>query len=164
MNRNSFTAGFARTWVKIYQMVMATDYSSTGNMDEPKSDLSLVDNKIAPNAVSQKVEKHFTRVLRSKSFTVVSSTCSNSEIQKEQPQSSASSPEAQVVQDVSNHKSESCQAAHLRQLLLLHLELIQQQQEELQKKEREITQLKLDKEQVRKIHCRRIVFFVVIIS
>lgn len=54
-----------------------------------------------------------------------------------------------MANDGSNHKTDAfAQVTHLRQLLLLHLELIQQQQEELQKKDRDINQLKLDKEQV----------------
>lgn len=53
-------------------------------------------------------------------------------------------------QENSNHKSDTTnsQVTHLRELLLLHLELIQQQQEKLQKKDRELNQLKIDKEQV----------------
>lgn len=138
-------------------MVMTTDLPCSGNMDqnEFKSDAPFVGNiKSPPSAGSSRSERQFARVLRSKSSTAVKTSNSNSEIQKEQLQPSASgpltkSPEPEIAHDGSNHKTDALgQVTHLRQLLLLHLELIQQQQEELQKKDREINQLKLDKEQV----------------
>lgn len=156
MKRNSFRAVFERTWTKISQMVMTTDLPCSGNMDQNqfKSDAPFIGNKSPPNAGSSRSERQFTRVLRSKSSTAVKNTDSNNEIQKEQLQQSAGilltkSPEPEIAYDGSNHKTDALgQVTHLRQLLLLHLELIQQQQEELQKKDRDINQLKLDKEQV----------------
>lgn len=157
MKRNSFRAVFERTWTKISQMVMTTDLPCSGNMDQNqfKSDAPFVGtNKSPTSAGSSRSERQFTRVLRSKSSTAAKNTDSNSEIQKEQLQPSAcipltKSPEPEIVNDGSNHKTDAfAQVTHLRQLLLLHLELIQQQQEELQKKDRDINQLKLDKEQV----------------
>lgn len=155
MRRNSFRAVFERTWAKIYQMVMSTDLPSGGNMDQTqvKSDVPFVGNKPPTSSSSARSERQFTRVLRSKSSTAVKNTNSNNDIQKEEPQETGNIPlsklpEAEVSNDYSNHKTDASQAAHLRQLLLLHLELIQQQQEEIQKKDKEINQLKLDKEQV----------------
>ena len=119
-----------------------------------KSDVPFVGNKAPTSSPSARCERQFTRVLRSKSSTAVKNTNSNTDVQKEQPQPSGNiplskSPEPEIVHDCSNHKTDASQVTHLRQLLLLHLELIQQQQEELQKKDKEINQLKLDKEQVR---------------
>lgn len=156
MKRNSFRAVFERTWTKISQMVMTTDLPCSGNMDQNqfKSDAPFIGNRSPTSAGSSRSERQFTRVLRSKSSTAVKNTDGNSEIQKEQLQPSVSipltkSPEPEIVNDGSNHKTDAfAQVTHLRQLLLLHLELIQQQQEELQKKDRDINQLKLDKEQV----------------
>lgn len=156
MKRNSFRAVFERTWTKIYQMVMTTDLPCSGNMDQNqfKSEAPFVGNKSPTSAASSRSERQFTRVLRSKSSTSVKNSNSDSETQKEQLQPSASAPltksqEAEIAYDASNHKTDAFgQVTHLRQLLLLHLELIQQQQEQLQKKDREINQLKLDKEQV----------------
>lgn len=156
MKRNSFRAVFERTWTKIYQMVMTTDLPCSGNMDQNqfKSETPFVGNKSPTSAASSRSERQFTRVLRSKSSTSVKNSNSDSETQKEQLQPSASAPltksqEAEIAYDASNHKTDAFgQVTHLRQLLLLHLELIQQQQEQLQKKDREINQLKLDKEQV----------------
>jgi len=118
-----------------------------------KSDVPFVGNKPPTSSSSARSERQFTRVLRSKSSTAVKNTNSNNDIQKEEPQETGNIPlsklpEAEVSNDYSNHKTDASQAAHLRQLLLLHLELIQQQQEEIQKKDKEINQLKLDKEQV----------------
>ncbi|XP_020623106.1 male-specific lethal 1 homolog [Orbicella faveolata] len=156
MKRNSFRAVFERTWTKISQMVMTTDLPCSGNMDQNqfKSDAPFIGNRSPTSAGNSRSERQFTRVLRSKSSTAVKNADDNSEIQKEQLQPSVSipltkSPEPEIVNDGSNHKTDAfAQVTHLRQLLLLHLELIQQQQEELQKKDRDINQLKLDKEQL----------------
>lgn len=138
-------------------MVMTTDLPCTGNMDQTqtKTDAPFMGSKAPTSSASSRSERHFTRVLRSKSSTAVKNSNSNSEIQKEQLQPSANVPltkssEPEIAHDGSNHKTDAFgQVTQLRQLLLLHLELIQQQQEELQRKDREINQLKLDKEQVR---------------
>lgn len=137
-------------------MVMTTDLPSTGNMDQTqtKTDAPFMGSKAPTSSASSRSERHFTRVLRSKSSTAVKNSNSNSEIQKEQLQPSANVPltkssEPEIAHDGSNHKTDAFgQVTQLRQLLLLHLELIQQQQEELQRKDREINQLKLDKEQL----------------
>lgn len=143
--------------MKISQMVMTTDLPCSGNMDQNqfKSDAPFIGNIKSPaSAGSSRSERQFTRVLRSKSSTAVKNTDGNSEMQKEQLQPCVSipltkSPEPEMANDGSNHKTDAfAQVTHLRQLLLLHLELIQQQQEELQKKDRDINQLKLDKEQL----------------
>lgn len=118
-----------------------------------KSDVPFVGNKGPTTSASGRSERQFTRVLRSKTSTSVKNNNSSCDLQKEQLQPSDSValsklPEPEIVHDSSNHKTDASQVTHLRQLLLLHLELIQQQQEQLQKKDREINQLKLDKEQV----------------
>lgn len=147
---------------------MTTDLPCSGNMDQNqfKPDAPIVGNKSPPNAGSSRAERQqFTRVLRSKSSTAVKNSNSNTETQKEKPQQNVSSPlskstEPEIAHDGNNHKTDALgQVTHLRQLLLLHLELIQQQQEELQKKDREINQLKLDKEQVGT--CFRTIYFIV---
>lgn len=118
-----------------------------------KSDVPFVGIKGPTTSASARSERQFTRVLRSKSSTAVKTNTTNSDVEKGHPQPSDSVPflklpEPETVQEGSNHKTDASQITHLRQLLFLHLELIQQQQEELQKKDREINQLKLDKEQV----------------
>ena len=134
---------------------MTTDITSGGNIEQTrvKSDLPFAGNKAPTSSASARSERQFTRVLRSKSSTAVKNNTTNSDMEKGQPQPSdnvsfSKLPEPETVQDGSNHKTDASQITHLRQLLLLHLELIQQQQEELQKKDREISQLKQDKEQV----------------
>lgn len=137
-------------------MVMTTDLPCTGNMDQnqTKTDAPFLGNKLAAGPASSRAERQFTRVLRSKSSTAVKNSNSSSDTQKEQPQPSTDvplnkPPEPEMACDGSNHKTDAFgQVTQLRQLLLLHLELIQQQQEELQRKDREINQLKLDKEQL----------------
>lgn len=47
-----------------------------------------------------------------------------------------------------NNLKSDVSSSHLRQLLLLHLDLIQQQQQQIQEKDKEIVQLKTEKEQV----------------
>lgn len=135
---------------------MTTDLPCTGNMDQnqTKTDAPFLGNKLAAGPASSRAERQFTRVLRSKSSTAVKNSNSSSDTQKEQPQPSTDvplnkPPEPEMACDGSNHKTDAFgQVTQLRQLLLLHLELIQQQQEELQRKDREINQLKLDKEQL----------------
>lgn len=135
---------------------MTTDLPCTGNMDQnqTKTDAPFLGNKLAAGPASSRAERQFTRVLRSKSSTAVKNSNSSSDTQKEQPQPSTDvplnkPPEPEMACDGSNHKTDAfSQVTQLRQLLLLHLELIQQQQEELQRKDREINQLKLDKEQL----------------
>jgi len=136
-------------------MVMTTDLPSGGNMEQTqvKADVPFSGNKAPTTSSSARSERQFTRVLRSKSSTSLKHSNINSDVEKEQLQPSdnvsfSKLPEPEIVHDSSNHKTDASQVTHLRQLLLLHLELIQQQQEELQKKDREINQLKIDKEQV----------------
>ena len=136
-------------------MVMTTDFPSSGKMEQMqvKSDLTFSGNKAPTTSVGARSERHFTRVLRSKSSSFLKSDDSNNELEKEDVQTIdraqfPQSPEPRFVPESSNHKTDASQVTHLRQLLLLHLELIQQQQEELQKKDKEINQLKTEKEQV----------------
>lgn len=136
-------------------MVMTTDFPSGGKMEQTqvKSDVPFAGNKAPTTSASPLSERQFTRVLRSKSSTSVKSSSSSCDTEKGEVHSSARVPflklsEPEITQDSFNHKTDASQVTHLRQLLLLHLELIQQQQEELQRKDREINQLKLDKEQV----------------
>lgn len=124
------------------------------DQNQTKTDAPFLGNKLAAGPASSRAERQFTRVLRSKSSTAVKNSNSSSDTQKEQPQPSTDvplnkPPEPEMACDGSNHKTDAFgQVTQLRQLLLLHLELIQQQQEELQRKDREINQLKLDKEQL----------------
>lgn len=136
-------------------MVMTTDFPSGGKMEQTqvKSDVPFAGNKAPTTSASPLSERQFTRVLRSKSSTSVKSSSSSCDTEKGEVHSSARVPflklsEPEITQDSFNHKTDASQVTHLRQLLLLHLELIQQQQEELQRKDREINQLKLDKEQL----------------
>ena len=136
-------------------MVMTTDIPSGAKMEQAqvKSDVPFAGNKAPTTSTSAKSERQFTRVLRSKSSsTLKNENCGgnieNEEVQLVVREPFSHSPEPGIVEENSNHKTDSSQVTHLRQLLLLHLDLIQQQQEELQRKDREINQLKLDKEQV----------------
>lgn len=136
-------------------MVMTTDFPSSGKMEQMQvnSDLTFSGNKSPTTSVGARSEKHFTRVLRSKSSSFLKSDDSTNELEKEDVQTIDRtpfplSPEPGFIHESSNHKTDASQVTHLRQLLLLHLELIQQQQEELQKKDKEINQLKIDKEQL----------------
>ncbi|RMX42302.1 hypothetical protein pdam_00009870, partial [Pocillopora damicornis] len=155
MKRNSFRAVFERTWTKVCQMVMTTDLPCTGNMDQnqTKTDAPFVGNKLATGSASSRSERQVTRVLRSKSSMALKNGSSSSDTQKEQLQPSTDVPlvkpsEPEIACDGSNHKMDVVgELTQLRQLLLLHLELIQQQQEQLQMKDREINKLKEDKEQ-----------------
>lgn len=136
-------------------MVMTTDIPSGAKMEQAqvKSDVPFAGNKAPTTSTSAKSERQFTRVLRSKSSsTLKNENCGgnieNEEVQLVVREPFSHSPEPGIVEENSNHKTDSSQVTHLRQLLLLHLDLIQQQQEELQRKDREINQLKLDKEQL----------------
>jgi hypothetical protein len=136
-------------------MVMATDLSTNGSMDQNqmKSDAMSGNIKGASNS-STRSERQTKRALRSKSARNNTNFIPKNDIQdrnshEKDNDHSIRQSEAMERQDSSNHKSDTNpQVTHLRQLLLLHLELIQQQQEKLQKRDRELNQLKIDKEQV----------------
>lgn len=124
------------------------------DQNQTKTDAPFVGNKLATGSASSRSERQVTRVLRSKSSMALKNGSSSSDTQKEQLQPSADVPlvkpsEPEIDCDGSNHKMDVVgELTQLRQLLLLHLELIQQQQEQLQMKDREINKLKEDKEQV----------------
>lgn len=124
------------------------------DQNQTKTDAPFVGNKLATGSASSRSERQVTRVLRSKSSMALKNGSSSSDTQKEQLQPSTDVPlvkpsEPEIACDGSNHKMDVVgELTQLRQLLLLHLELIQQQQEQLQMKDREINKLKEDKEQL----------------
>ncbi|KAK3702883.1 hypothetical protein QZH41_014160, partial [Actinostola sp. cb2023] len=146
---------FDRTCQRLLQMVMATEIPSNGSTDQNqvKSDAMSGTMKGAPNS-STPSERHIKRALRSKSARQNSKFISQNDLQDQNRHENERVPptrqlEAGEGHDNSNHKADTnSQVAHLRQLLLLHLELIQQQQEKLQKRDRELNQLKIEKEQL----------------
>ncbi|XP_048579557.1 male-specific lethal 1 homolog isoform X2 [Nematostella vectensis] len=150
---NSFRGVFDRTCRRLLQMVMATDLSPKGVLspNELKTTVNSSDMKGAPKQ-STRSERQFKRLLRSKASNSSPNSVTNNDVQESnciehETDSSVRQPGALAVGEP-NHKSEPCQVTQLRQLLLLHLELIQQQQEQLQMKDRELNQLKIDKEQL----------------
>ncbi|KXJ23270.1 Methyltransferase-like protein 6 [Exaiptasia diaphana] len=136
-------------------MVMATELPSSGNSDQNqhKSDAMADTNKGSPKA-STPNERQNSRALRSKSSRQNSNFISKSdleELNRHGKDKEQSSKQLDPDESHGNNKSDThSQVAQLRQLLLLHLELIQQQQEKLQKRDRELNQLKIEKEQVLK--------------
>lgn len=119
-----------------------------------KSDAISGNIKGASN-LSTRSERQTTRSLRSKSSRHNTNFIPKNGVQERndhEKNNDLSIRQSEVMerQENSNHKSDTTnsQVTHLRELLLLHLELIQQQQEKLQKKDRELNQLKIDKEQV----------------
>lgn len=132
-------------------MVMATDLSFAGNLDESqsKSDAMTEGNTVSERDGSLD-EKQSSRGLRSKTSRPNSNFITKNDLEeltkhgkdKEQATNPLESDEVHSKSDTHS------QVAHMRQLLLLHLELIQQQQEKLQKRDRELNQLKIEKEQV----------------
>lgn len=150
---------FDRTCQRLLQMVMATDLSSNGSMEQNqlKSDAVSGNMKGASN-LSTRNERQTTRSLRSKTTRHNTNYTPKNGVQERNDHErnndlSIRQSEVMESQENSNHKPDTTnsQVTHLRQLLLLHLELIQQQQEKLQKKDRELNQLKIDKEQVREL-------------
>lgn len=150
----SFRSVFDRTCQNVLQMVMATEMASKTTNEERrrKSESMSTGNKTPPNPTNTRADR---RILRSK--TTISSfvrcTVTSTEQRKEQTTANEDSPtekppDAESRQQSSNHRTDTGQVSDLRQLLLLHLELIQQQQEDIQKKDKDINQLKLEKEQV----------------
>lgn len=150
---NSFRSVFDRTCQRLFQMVMATELPSNGNSDEKqlKSDAMADSIKGSPKTNTPS-ERQSSRALRSKSSRHNSNHVSKNNVEdqrrlikdKEQPSRTVEDNERQ-----DNHKNDmNSQVTQLRQLLILHLELIQQQQEKLQKRDRELNQLKIEKEQV----------------
>lgn len=142
---------FDRTCQRLLQMVMATELPSSGNSDQnqPKSDAMADTNKGSPKAPN---ERQTSRALRSKSSRQNSNFISKTdleELSRRGKDKEQSSKQLGYDEGHGNHKSDThSQVAQLRQLLLLHLELIQQQQEKIQKRDRELNKLKLEKEQV----------------
>ena len=103
-----------------------------------------------------RADRHFDHVLRSKPAAKIDNNSNNNDtMQGQSPLKNGDSlnfNSYELFQDDPNRMKSDClsQVAHLRQLLLLHLELIQQQQEQIQNKDKELNRLKLEKEQVRR--------------
>lgn len=151
---NSLRGVFDRTCQRLFQMVMATELPSNGSSGEKqlKSD-AMADPIKGSSKTNTSSERPTSRALRSKSSRHNSNYISKNVMEdRELPSRTIDVDEVQP-----NHKNgdSNSQVAQLRELLILHLELIQQQQEKLQKRDRELNQLKIEKEQV----CEKIRFY-----
>lgn len=150
---NSFRGVFDRTCQKLLQMVMATDLPSNGNSDEkPSKSNAMADPIKGSPKTNTPSERQSSRALRSKSARHNLNHISKNDVEDQSRHLKEREQPSRTVEDnggEDNHKNDmNSQVTQLRQLLILHLELIQQQQEKLQKRDKELNQLKIEKEQV----------------
>ena len=152
---NSSRSVFDRTFQRFFQMVQANDMASKNPSEENRrrSEPSATSKKFANNPATSTRTAQERRVLRSKPAMPGLDRCTvtSTEQSKEKDAANGCSKIEKSPVSGSYQESLSCRSevGQLRQLLLLHLELIQQQQEDLQRKERDLNKLKLEKEQVR---------------
>lgn len=135
---------------------MSTEVDLNNAMDQNQtgSEAMAGGNKMPTNSNITRADRNFDHILRSKHETKIDSNSNNNDSkQGNSPLKNGDSLNLnsyEHFQDGPSRFKSDClsQVTHLRQLLLLHLELIQQQQEQIQNKDKELNRLKLEKEQV----------------
>lgn len=157
---SSWKKTFDRVCNVFFPMVMATEPSKQEDAHQGENSLSIpnkINTKCVGNSFTQLPAERNGVISRSKSVSSVGSYKHDEHSSTVQDSVTPNGESCTIVDtklcgtnnDCSNNNLKSdVSPSHLRQLLLLHLDLIQQQQQQIQEKDKEIIQLKTEKEQV----------------